>query len=179
MVQGFDLEAVVADSACASLSGGAEARRHSSNGNPMQISLVENERLEEVAAEIERELLRSLARINVQSNNSSFALEIKNNLGELLGGLTASTSYGWLLIRILWVREDLRGKGLGRQLMAAAEARGRDLGCHGAWLDTSSAEARQFYLKLGYDDFGLLQNTQGQFPEGHARWFMKRDLTSN
>ena len=62
--------------------------------------------------------------------------------------------------------------------MAAAELEGRELGCHGAWLDTSSMDARQFYLRHGYEDFGTLENRKGQFPAGHMRWFMKRDLTN-
>src|SRR5215471_13287721 len=63
---------------------------------------------------------------------------------------------GWLVIRHLWVRDDLRRRGVGRGLMALAEARAVERGCHSAWLDTFSFQARGFYEKLGYEGFGTL-----------------------
>ncbi len=143
----------------------------------MEISLAKKDRAASVADEIERKLLIALAGINVQSVNTTIIIEAKAENGALAGGVAASTSYGWLLVKTLWVHEDHRGSGLGRQLMAAAEAEGLASGCHSAWLDTSNSDAREFYLKLGYSDFGILMNGRGRAPEGHARWFMKRDLT--
>lgn len=129
-----------------------------------------------VAGTIETELLRSLRATLPQSDNQGFVLSAKSERGELVGGLTASTSYGWLLVKNLWVAETQRGKGLGRALMAKAETKARDLGCHGAWLDTSSPDARRFYERLGYETFGQLSNATGQTPETHRRWFMKKAL---
>jgi GNAT superfamily N-acetyltransferase len=145
----------------------------------MRITLAKPTDTRAISDEIERHLLESLAAINAQSTNMSFVLEAENALGERIGGLVASSSYGWLLVKMLWVRDDQRGAGCGRQLMAAAEAKGREMQCHSAWLDTSNASAREFYLKLGYRDFGVLQNGPGRAPEEHARWFMKRDLLAD
>lgn len=61
--------------------------------------------------------------------------------------------------------------------MSRAEAGWRALGCHGAWLDTSSPEARRFYLALGYVDFAFLANGPSDDPPEHCRWFMKKVLT--
>jgi ribosomal protein S18 acetylase RimI-like enzyme len=47
-----------------------------------------------------------------------------------------------------------RRRGVGRELMAQAEARAVERGCHAAWLDTFSFQARSFYEKLGYGEFG-------------------------
>jgi len=44
-----------------------------------------------------------------------------------------------------------RGRGVGRELMDRAEIRAREGGCHSAWLDTFSFQARGFYEKLGYE----------------------------
>jgi hypothetical protein len=38
--------------------------------------------------------------------------------------------------------------------MDRAEVHARERGCHSAWLDTFSFQARGFYEKLGYDEFG-------------------------
>lgn len=129
-----------------------------------------------VADQIERELLASLATINRQGANDSRTFCLRDEIGELVAGLTCSTAYGWLHIETLWVAEPLRAQGLGRRLMDAAEAFGRDTGCHSAWLDTSSAAAHGFYRKLGYSVFGELANGEGRFPAEHRRWFLRRAL---
>ena len=88
----------------------------------------------------------------------------------------ASTSYSWLLIKILWVEESHRNSGIGQQLMEAAQAKGRTLNCHSAWLDTSSPKAYLFYARLGYEVFGQLENDATQSPPAHRRWFMKKSI---
>jgi GNAT superfamily N-acetyltransferase len=70
----------------------------------------------------------------------------------------------------LWVSEDLCGRGIGRELMAGAKARGRDRGCHSAWLDTFSFQAPGFY-QLGYEEFGRLD-----YPPDHSRHFPRKRL---
>ena len=130
----------------------------------------------EVAGRIEAELLRALRETLPQSNNDAFVLSARSKAGNLVGGLTASASYGWLLVKTLWVAQAQRSKGLGRALMDKAETKARDLGCQGAWLDTSSPDAMRFYQRLGYETFGQLSNAPGQTPETHRRWFMKKAL---
>jgi GNAT superfamily N-acetyltransferase len=93
------------------------------------------------------------------------------NEGEVVAGLAGETYCGWLFIRYLWVSEDLRGCGVGRELMARAEARARDRGCHSAWLDTFSFQAPGFYRKLGYEEFGRLD-----YPPDHQRHFLRKRL---
>ena len=130
----------------------------------------------DIAAVIEAALLASLARVNTQAENNGLVLVSRGPGGALAGGVIGHTSYGWLLIKVLWVDEAYRGAGLGKQLMAQAEGRARDAGCHSAWLDTSSEPAHAFYSYLGYTDFGLLENADDQHPAGHHRWFMKKVL---
>ncbi|TCD14078.1 GNAT family N-acetyltransferase [Oricola cellulosilytica] len=140
------------------------------------IALVENEDQERVAKIIERELLSSLAAANTQTRNETIVLASRGDDGTLRGGLTASTSYGWLLIKTLWVEKRLRGRGLGQALVKRAEEEGRLIGCHGAWLDTSNPAAKAFYAGLGYEVFGVLENVSGQVPANHRRWFMRTAL---
>lgn len=134
---------------------------------PLQLETLEN---------IEEKLLSALAKVNAQTNNASIVLTANNDDGELLGGITGATSYGWLLIKMLWVSEDKRRSGIGKQLVSSVENEGRALKCHSAWLDTSNAKARNFYLRLGYEDFGVLENGPNQVPSDHCRWFMKKAL---
>ena len=55
--------------------------------------------------------------------------------------------------------------------MAQAEARAIARDCHSAWLDTFSFQARGFYEKLGYEEFGRLD-----YPPMHKRHFMRKLL---
>lgn len=126
------------------------------------------------ADEIERQLLASIRKSQQQALNSSFTLGMRDDSGALIAGLAASTAYGWLLIKLIWVAEGQRGRGLGTKLMAEAEAEGMRRGCHGAWLDTSMPDAARFYERLGYETFGMLENGPGDVVPGHRRWFMRK-----
>lgn len=130
----------------------------------------------DTSARIETALLSSLADLNTQSTNTSIVLTAMDDDGVLVGGVSGSTSYGWFLVKLLWVDELCRGTGLGRQLMQAAEEEARRHECHSAWLDTSNPEAHRFYLGLGYVAFGVLENSPDQQPADHKRWFMKKRL---
>lgn len=142
----------------------------------VEISFADEKDRAAIAATVEDRLLQALAEENEQSDNESFVLKATDDKGKLLGGLTASTSYHWLLIKTLWVDDSVRGAGLGARLVELAEHEARRLGCHAAWLDTSSPDAHRFYEKLGYEDFGILGNLRGQSLPDHRRWFMKKDL---
>ena len=86
-------------------------------------------------------------------------------------GLAGETYAGWLFVRYLWVGEAFRGCGVGSRLMAAAERRGLERGCHSAWVDTFSFQARGFYEKLGYSTFAALP-----YPPGQERFFLQKRL---
>jgi GNAT superfamily N-acetyltransferase len=78
------------------------------------------------------------------------AIFVRGAGDELAAGLHGWTWGSCLYVRTLWVREDLRGQGLGRRLMAAAEREARRRGCERAILETLDFQAPEFYAKLGY-----------------------------
>jgi GNAT superfamily N-acetyltransferase len=129
-----------------------------------------------LANEVERKLLEALRQNVPPSDGKPLTLAARDLLGSMVGGLVGSTSYGWLLVKMLWVAEELRGQGFGAGLMAQAETIALSRGCHGAWLDTSSARATRFYTKLGYEPFGVLTNGPGDQPQGHRRAFLAKRL---
>jgi GNAT superfamily N-acetyltransferase len=128
------------------------------------------------ADDVERELLAALRQNMPPSDGKPLTLVARDLQESMVGGLVGSTSYGWLLVKMLWVAEALRGQGLGARLMAEAETIARSRGCHGAWLDTSSARAERFYIRLGYEPFGVLMNGPGEQPQGHRRAFLTKRL---
>lgn len=119
------------------------------------------------------ELARQIHAFNGQTvpyGARRFGLALRDAEGRLLAGISAVTNWGWLFIEAAWVDAALRGRGAGRRLMARAEAEARAQGCHGAWLDTFQAEG--FYLALGYERFGVLED----YPAGQRRAFLRKRL---
>lgn len=92
--------------------------------------------------------------------------------GEIVGGLWGVTGYEWLFTQLLVVPEAARGAGVGTRLMRLAEQEAVARGCHHAWLDTFSFQARPFYERLGYACFAELPD----YPTGFSRYFMKKAL---
>ena len=89
---------------------------------------------------------------------------------KIVGGLVGETFLGWLYVSALWVADDFGGHGYGTRIMQAAEKEARRRGMTGVYLDTLSFQAPEFYAKLGYREFGRLDN----FPAGHdRRWLAK------
>lgn len=143
------------------------------------IEIVEEKGSDETFAFLENALLQSLRMENEQAVNQQLVLTVRDETGEILSGLAGTLSYGWLLIKIIWVKDELRGRGLGRRLVETAERKALDRGCHAVWLDTSSPSALDFYRALGFEVFGILANDNRCAPEGHQRWFLRRTIRAS
>lgn len=103
------------------------------------------------------------------------ALVVRDEQGEIQGGLFGRFFYRWLFIELLSVPEQARGDGMGSKLMRMAEDMARDKACVGIWLDTFSFQAPQFYQKLGYSELGQIVD----YPPGHRRHFFQKRLIDN
>jgi GNAT superfamily N-acetyltransferase len=91
---------------------------------------------------------------------------------DIVGGVLGETYWDWLYIDLLWVKDELRGRGYGHRLMTAAEDEARQRGAKNAYLDTFSFQAPDFYRQHGYQVFGELQD----YPPGHQRYFLRKQL---
>lgn len=104
---------------------------------------------------------------------SDLAVYARDDSGNMRGGLIGNRQGEWLNIKYLWVSDELRGSGLGSQLMQAAEAEARKQGCRHALVDTFSFQARPFYEKQGYK----LEMTLKDFPyPGIQRHYLSKAL---
>ncbi len=97
---------------------------------------------------------------------------VRDESGAPAGGLIGATYWDWLVIEILWLPADLRGQGIGQQVVQAAEQEAIRRGCTHAHLDTLSFQAPDFYGKLGYEVFGQIDG----LPPGHRRIYMQKKL---
>jgi GNAT superfamily N-acetyltransferase len=107
------------------------------------------------------------------SNGRPLFVVLRDQKNEVLGGLSGSTGRGWLFIYHLVVPNNVRGQGIGSQVMRLAEGEAIARGCSHAWLNTFEFQARGFYEKMGYTCFGELRD----YPPGFARYFMRKQLT--
>lgn len=98
---------------------------------------------------------------------------IEDTNGEIIAGIL-SKMYCWncIYIDVLWVKEDYRKDGLGTKLLKELEKIAKEKDCHLIHLDTFDFQAKDFYIRHGYEIFGVLD----QCPENHKRYFMKKNI---
>jgi len=77
-----------------------------------------------------------------------------------------------LYIDVLFTISDSRAKGFGSRLLTYVEKEAKQLGATLAHLDTFDFQAKDFYIKHGYEVFGVLDDC----PQGHKRYYMKKAL---
>ncbi|WP_306014634.1 MULTISPECIES: GNAT family N-acetyltransferase [unclassified Allomuricauda] len=100
----------------------------------------------------------------------------KNGKGIEIGGILAGIGY-WngLEIKILWVKEQYRKKGIGTKILKHVEKIATDKGAKISILDTFDFQAEIFYLKNGYKPIGEIKG----FPKGHRRIYFSKNLQVN
>ena len=107
------------------------------------------------------------------NDGRSLSIFVRDETGEVVAGLHGWTWGGSCRVQNLWVHKDLRRKGYGKRLMAAAEQEARARGSDQVLLDTFSFQARPFYEKLGYEVVGVLEG----FPRRpHSEYHMRKTL---
>ncbi|MEZ0106677.1 GNAT superfamily N-acetyltransferase [Catenulispora sp. EB89] len=92
--------------------------------------------------------------------------------GDVVGGLSGRTSLGLFFVDLFFVPKDLRGNGLGAEILRRAEDEARARGCCAAVLYTISFQAPEFYRKQGWTVFGEVPCD----PPGTSRVFMTKEL---
>ncbi|WP_282940236.1 GNAT family N-acetyltransferase [Paenibacillus sp. RC67] len=96
----------------------------------------------------------------------------KNKEGQIFGGMVGEICWNWLEVQYLFVDEEHRRLGYGKELMTQAETIAREKNCDFIKLDTLSFQALDFYLKLGFEVFGTILNAGG-----HKHYYLKKDLS--
>ena len=98
-------------------------------------------------------------------------LTLRQN-GRFGGGFAGHVVFGWLFVELLWIEKRLRGAGQGRALMERGEAEARHLGATRSYLNSFSFQAPDFYRRLGYREYGRLDDC----PAGFQRIFLMKVL---
>jgi len=99
---------------------------------------------------------------------------LKDKDGNVIGGINCILFYCWntLYIDMLWVSENHRKNGHGSKLLNEVEGIAIEEKCTLIHLETMDFQAKDFYIKNGYEIFGELENV----PNGHKRYYMRKIL---
>ena len=100
--------------------------------------------------------------------------ELRDEDSALVAGLTGWTWGGCGYIDVLWVREDHRGRGLGRRLLDAAETEALERGCTQMVTSSHSFQAPEMYRARGYVEYGQIRD----YPRGFAHIHFVKDLAT-
>jgi len=117
-------------------------------------------------------LIRSYERTTGQPRDTEFSVFLKNDSGEIFGGIQAHFDTESVYIEYFWVEENMRRLGYGRKLLNAAEQEAIKYGCMFSTTDTWSFQAEGFYLKNGYERIGEIKNYWFE----HSRIFLRKKL---
>ena len=118
-------------------------------------------------------LIRSYNRSKREAAESEpLNLYVEDDSGELLAGLVAETFGNWLEIEYLFVKEELRGQGIGSQLLQQAESEAKKRNCRFAFVNTYQFQAPAFYQKHGYKEVFTMKN----YPYTGLRHYYQKEL---
>lgn len=102
-----------------------------------------------------------------------FAIYLRDNNGNIHGGITAFAFSDSIHIALLWVSDDLRSQGYGSLLLEAAEDEAIKEKLLYAFVDTFDFQASDFYSKHDYELLGTID----QALLGHSRLFYRKKLS--
>ena len=105
--------------------------------------------------------------------NETINLILKTKDGEVVGGIMCYMFMYSLYIDVLWVDEKYRSQNYGSKLIAEAEKIAKEKGCILIDTCTFSYQAPGFYVKCGYEIYGILEG----YPEGIKKYHLKKVIS--
>lgn len=99
-------------------------------------------------------------------------LFLRDESGRVAGGIFGETFSYCMYIDVFWIDELYRSQGCGKRLLLEAERAGKAMGCLFSHTSTFSYQAPEFYKRMGYEVFGVLD----EYPDGIKQFFLKKRL---
>lgn len=104
--------------------------------------------------------------------HAHFAIFLRDDLGQIQGGVDGHVMWHRLFVKTLWIPETLRHQGLGTRLMHAAEEEAKQRQCRSVWLTALGDRALRFYTRLDYTIFGVLDD----YVKGQSLYSLQKPL---
>ena len=106
------------------------------------------------------------------SKSEPLNIYVEDAQGNLIAGMVAETFGSWLEIEYLYVQENLRGQGLGSNILNRAEKEARERKCKYSFVNTYQFQAPDFYKKHGYEEVFALK----EYPYTGERYYYTKAL---
>ena len=106
------------------------------------------------------------------SKKEPLNIYVEDEQGNLIAGMAAETFGNWLEIEYLYVREDLRGQGIGSKILNRAEKEAKERKCKYSFVNTFNFQAPVFYKKHGYEEAFVLK----EYPYTGERYYYTKEL---
>ena len=106
------------------------------------------------------------------SKSEPLNIYVEDEQGNLIAGMVAETFGNWLEIEYLYVQENLRGQGLGSNILNRAEKEARERKCKYSFVNTYQFQAPDFYKKHGYEEVFALK----EYPYTGERYYYTKVL---
>ncbi|KGM37994.1 GNAT family N-acetyltransferase [Streptococcus sinensis] len=106
------------------------------------------------------------------SKSEPLNIYVEDEQGNLIAGMVAETFGNWLEIEYLYVQENLRGQGLGSNILNRAEKEARERKCNYSFVNTYQFQAPDFYKKHGYEEVFALK----EYPYTGERYYYTKVL---
>ncbi len=103
----------------------------------------------------------------------SLGVFLRDESNNIVAGAAGYTWGETCELRQVWVAASIRGRGLGRRMMAEAEAEAVRRGCRQLVLTTHSFQSPGFYLKLGF----AVVSEIADYPRGHTALVLRKLLS--
>lgn len=108
-------------------------------------------------------------------DGQSFGATRRDELGNVVAGITGYTWGGCCHVSYLWVSEAHRGHGVGASLLKHAESQAKLKGCSVAILSSHSFQSPAFYIHHGYQPKAVIED----HPPGHSSVFLTKSLAND
>lgn len=106
------------------------------------------------------------------SKSEPLNIYVEDQQGNLIAGMVAETFGNWLEIEYLYVQENLRGQGIGSNILNRAEKEARERKCKYSFVNTYQFQAPDFYKKHGYEEVFALK----EYPYTGERYYYTKAL---
>ena len=106
------------------------------------------------------------------SKSEPLNIYVEDQQGNLIAGMVAETFGNWLEIEYLYVQENLRGQGIGSNILNRAEKEARERKCKYSFVNTYQFQAPDFYKKHGYEEVFTLK----EYPYTGERYYYTKAL---
>ncbi len=107
--------------------------------------------------------------------HTGYKLVIKNDDGQVIGGMNGYTTMGTMFVEGLWVDESYRGQGYGKDLLMHAEKLAKEKGCIAGQTACFSFQELAFLKKHGFNTYGV----SDEYPKEAKEYYLIKKFQSD